>query len=98
MERSQRDIDRFEPALALARTLDPGIVERRRANYRILLDILSSAVPAPFVSLPDGACPFAFPIQMKEAAWVVASLERRGVKALLLWKNPHPSLPAHDVP
>jgi dTDP-4-amino-4,6-dideoxygalactose transaminase len=88
----------FATAWLLARTLEPGIAERRRANYRILLDILSSAVPAPFVSLPDGACPFAFPIQTEEAARVVASLERMGVKALLLWKNAHPSLPADDFP
>jgi dTDP-4-amino-4,6-dideoxygalactose transaminase len=88
----------FATSWLLARTLDPGIAERRRANYRILLDILSSVVPAPFVSLPDGACPFAFPIQTEESARVVASLKRRGVRALLLWKNPHPSLPADDFP
>lgn len=76
----------------LTRLLDAGIAERRRDNYRFLLDSLGPAVPFPFASLPNGACPFAFPIKAKDGARVAASLERRGVKALLLWKNPHPSL------
>lgn len=76
----------------LTRMLDAGIAERRRDNYRFLLDTLSQAVPFPFSSLPNGACPFAFPIKAKDAARLAASLQRRGVKAILLWKNPHPSL------
>ncbi len=76
----------------LMRVLDAGIAERRRDNYRFLLDTLGPVVPFPFASLPDGACPFAFPIKAKDAARLAASLERRGVKALRLWKNPHPSL------
>jgi len=76
----------------LTRVLDGGIAERRRDNYRFLLDMLSPAVPLPFLSLPNGASPFAFPIKAKDGARLAGALERRGVKALLLWKNPHSSL------
>jgi dTDP-4-amino-4,6-dideoxygalactose transaminase len=82
----------------LARVLDAGIAERRRDNYRFLLDTLGPAVPFPFASLPNGASPFAFPIKAKDAARLATSLEMRGVKALLLWKNPHPSLRESEFP
>jgi dTDP-4-amino-4,6-dideoxygalactose transaminase len=82
----------------LTRVLSARIVDRRRDNYGFLLDALSGAVPSPFSSLANGACPFAFPIEAKDAGRVAASLERLGVKALLLWKNPHPSLTESDFP
>lgn len=91
-----------QPSLAaswlLPRILDPTIAERRRNNYRFLLDQLSPMVPGPFRQLPDGACPFAFPIETTEATRMAERLQARGVKALLLWKHPHPSLDVPDFP
>ena len=82
----------------LPRILDTTIAGRRRENYRSLLDMLSAVVPAPFAQLPDGACPFAFPIETNVGANLVENLEARGVKALLFWKYPHPSLQVNDFP
>ncbi|HEV2075181.1 MAG TPA: aminotransferase class V-fold PLP-dependent enzyme, partial [Thermoleophilaceae bacterium] len=47
----------------LLRRLEPaGAPERRRQNYRFLLDRLGGLVPPPFADLPGGASPFAFPV------------------------------------
>ncbi|MDH3307392.1 MAG: aminotransferase class V-fold PLP-dependent enzyme [Acidimicrobiia bacterium] len=82
----------------LPRLADPTIPERRRANYRFLLDEIGSHVPVGFSELPDGASPFAFPIQSADGEALADQLIGHGVKALLLWKNPHPSLPIEEFP
>ena len=82
----------------LPRVIDPRIPERRRENYRFLLDRLRHLVPDAFSSLPDGACPFAFPIESDGSDALVGRLETHGLKALLLWKYPHPSLCVEDFP
>ena len=82
----------------LPRMLDDDIVRRRRENYRFLLGALGTLVPAPFATLPDGACPFAFPVESDDGSRFVDELEGHGVKAVLLWKHPHPSLPADGFP
>jgi dTDP-4-amino-4,6-dideoxygalactose transaminase len=82
----------------LPRILENTIADRRRDNYRFLLEELSAVVPAPFVQLPDGACPFAFPIETNGEANLIEHLERRGVKALLFWSFPHPSLEVDGFP
>jgi dTDP-4-amino-4,6-dideoxygalactose transaminase len=82
----------------LPRILDPAIPERRRENYRVLLDELGEIVPAPFASLPDGASPFAFPVETREGEDLVRQLEAQGVRAMQLWKYPHPSLEVPGFP
>jgi dTDP-4-amino-4,6-dideoxygalactose transaminase len=82
----------------LPRLLDEDIAERRRENYRFLLGALGTVVSEPFASLPDGASPFAFPITSEDKDRFVEDLEKRGVKAVLLWKHPHPSLPVDEFP
>lgn len=76
----------------LRRISDPAAAERRRENYRLLLSHLSELVPAPFGDLPDGASPFAFPIQVDGKGRILAGLRERGINALDLWSVPHPSL------
>jgi dTDP-4-amino-4,6-dideoxygalactose transaminase len=82
----------------LYRIVDPETAERRRENYRFLLHHLGHMVPAPFASLPPGACPFAFPIEVDGARAFLQRLRRHGIVGLLFWINPHPSLPVADYP
>jgi dTDP-4-amino-4,6-dideoxygalactose transaminase len=82
----------------LPRMVDPAIAEKRRRNYRFLFDRLGRVSPQPFSSLPDGASPFAFPIEREDAREFVERLEARGVKAILLWRFPHPSLRVQEFP
>lgn len=82
----------------LPRILDAKIAERRRDNYRFLLDMLGDLVPPPLVDLPHGACPFAFPIGSDIGPRLVDDLETWGVKALLFWRYPHPSLDVDRFP
>lgn len=82
----------------LPKILDESTAERRRENYRYLLKHLSDMVPYPFALLPEGASPFAFPVEVKDPREFLARLRRRGVVGLLFWLNPHPSLPVADFP
>lgn len=80
----------------LPKLLDEQTAERRRENYRFLLRHLSHLVPKPFDTLPEGACPFAFPIEVPDAKTFQKKIHRKGVMGLLFWLNPHPSLPVQD--
>lgn len=82
----------------LPRAIDGTIAQGRRDNYRVLLSHLRLLVPDAFASVPDGASPFAFPIQSDQGDGFLEALEARGVKAVLLWKHPHPSLPVDRFP
>ena len=82
----------------LPRILDEQTAERRRENYRFLLRHLSHLVPKPFNTLPEGACPFAFPIEVPDARTFQKKIHHKGVMGLLFWLNPHPSLPVHSFP
>lgn len=82
----------------LPKILDETTAERRRQNYKFLLKHISDMVPAPFASVPDGASPFAFPVEVHEPRSFLLQLRKRGVVGLLFWLNPHPSLPVEDFP
>jgi dTDP-4-amino-4,6-dideoxygalactose transaminase len=88
----------FFTARLFPKAFDTSISDRRRSNYRFLLERLGHRVPVPFAPLPDGACPFAFPIEADEPGRAVSDLEARGVMALQLWKHPHPALAVADFP
>lgn len=70
----------------------------RAANYRFLLKRLESFVPEDFAHLPEGASPFAFPIQSDLKAELLNRLSRHGIAAIDFWSVPHPCLPAEDFP
>jgi dTDP-4-amino-4,6-dideoxygalactose transaminase len=91
------------PPSAMTMRLLPKLVnkttaEQRRENYTFLLTHLRHLVPRPFVELPEGACPFAFPVEVTNADEVLGQLRRYGVVGILFWRNPHPSLPVMDFP
>jgi hypothetical protein len=95
--------DPFSPPLALTTKLLPKLIDkttaaRRRENYQFLLDHHRHLVPPPFVTLPQGASPFAFPIESDDADAVLKKLRRYGIDGLLFWRNAHPSLPANKFP
>jgi dTDP-4-amino-4,6-dideoxygalactose transaminase len=81
----------------IPRVADPAVAERRRANYRVLLEELPDLVAAPFRTLPEGACPLVFPVDVPAPAFV-ERLDRFGVAGGPLWPNPHPSLPVDRFP
>jgi dTDP-4-amino-4,6-dideoxygalactose transaminase len=100
------DFDLGDPRAACARTTPAllkragarAALERRRANYQVLLQAFGDHVPPPFHELPTGASPLYLPIQADDKAGVIARLAQHGVRGLDLWLIPHPTLPVEDFP
>lgn len=82
----------------LPRLDGPGAAERRRGNYRFLLDALGERVPEPFARLPEGASPFGLPLTAARKEGELDRLERHGISALDFWSAPHPALPVARFP
>jgi dTDP-4-amino-4,6-dideoxygalactose transaminase/CelD/BcsL family acetyltransferase involved in cellulose biosynthesis len=82
----------------LPRLADGQVAAGRRANYQFLLDELGEYVPPPFVELPPGACPFAFPVETDRKDELLARLAARGVEPLDFWSVAHPALPPTGFP
>jgi len=82
----------------LRRLYSPQAVARRRANFEWLRDRLAERVPAPFVDLPAGISPAAFPVLAADRSSLRASLAHHGIEAVELWSHPHPSLPVDRFP
>ncbi|WP_276499745.1 DegT/DnrJ/EryC1/StrS family aminotransferase [Pontibacter litorisediminis] len=82
----------------LPKIVSEGTAQIRRDNYNFLLEHLHDLVPRPFSLLPEGACPFAFPIEVGDAKLFLSKLRQKGVLGLLFWINPHPSLPVEEFP
>lgn len=79
---------------ALARRASPERVrDRRRRNYRLLLDAgLGELAPEPYRSLPAGTAPLYFPARARDRDAATAGLLERGVRALEVWPVAHPLL------
>jgi dTDP-4-amino-4,6-dideoxygalactose transaminase len=82
----------------LPRLLGADPLRRRRANYRVLLSELAERVLEPFARLPEGASPFAFPVEADDKAPLLARLKKHGISPLDFWAFPHPALPAERFP
>jgi len=83
----------------LRRVAHPAAQAARATNYAFLLEQLERFVPQPFAHLPEGASPFAFPIQSDKKEKLLDDLARHGIVAFAnLWSVPHPCLPAADFP
>lgn len=82
----------------LPKVLDKEAAARRRENYNFLLRHLGNWVPGPFATLPEGACPFAFPMKLSNPRPFLKEIRSKGVLGILFWLNPHPSLPVNDFP
>lgn len=78
----------------LAHMAHEGAAEQRRARYRLLLEELGDRVPSPFDDLPEGASPFALPIQVEHKDRVLERVREGGVAGLNLWSAPHPLVAA----
>jgi CelD/BcsL family acetyltransferase involved in cellulose biosynthesis len=76
----------------MPRVVDEGAAARRRANYLMLLDELADLVPPPFNRLPEGASPFAFPVETNAKSDLLERLARRGVRGYEPWSAPHPAV------
>jgi dTDP-4-amino-4,6-dideoxygalactose transaminase len=85
-------------SLLLRRVVDPSAPERRRRNYAHLLERLRDHAPAAFRTLPDGASPFAFPIEAGDPRSLARALEAGGIDSGRLWPSWHPSLPVESFP
>jgi dTDP-4-amino-4,6-dideoxygalactose transaminase len=70
----------------------------RRANYQMLLELLAEHVPPPFAQLPQGASPFAFPIETDQKVALRERLAADGITALNFWSVAHPLLPTECFP
>ena len=84
--------------LLLARATNPAAQATRAANYTYLLKQLERFVPESFAPLPEGASPFAFPIQSDGKEEVLSRLARHGIAAVNFWSVPHPCLPVARFP
>jgi dTDP-4-amino-4,6-dideoxygalactose transaminase len=85
-------------AYLLPRIAGDWVARRRRSNYRRLLRDLGRHVASPFDQLPDGACPWFFPVEADDKAGLLRDLAARGVSGMDVWSVPHPSLPAERFP
>jgi CelD/BcsL family acetyltransferase involved in cellulose biosynthesis len=82
----------------LPRMADSDAATRRRANYRMLLEELGHLVPPAFAHVPDGACPFMFPVETNARTKFLGRLAARGVRGLDLWPIPHPLVAQGEFP
>ncbi len=73
-----------------------SVVKRRRDNYRYLLKSLSGieGIATPFMTLPEGSAPWAFPVIVNDADNICASMRRMGTGA---GRWPGPELPENIV-
>ena len=96
--RDPQDAPWAHTRFVLRRVVDPGAAERRRENYRLLLEGLRDLALRPYDALPAGAAPFVFPIVAPDKAALLERLRAVGVFALDLWSVPHPSLAVDEFP
>lgn len=82
----------------LARATRQPAQAMRAANYAFLLKHLKRFVPEHFASLPEGASPFAFPIQWDRKEALLRGLAKHGIVAENFWSVPHPCLPTQAFP
>lgn len=82
----------------LPRAYEADAAERRRGNYRYLLERLGDLVPPPFEVLPEGAAPFAFPVGVGEKDAVLRRLSSVNIDAQNFWAIPHPALQTDRFP
>lgn len=74
------------------------IFERRRRNFEHLLTRLQGNAELVFHELPEGTCPLAFPIVVKNKCEVVRRLVERGVEATTFWLHHANGLKHGDFP
>lgn len=75
-----------------------AIKERRRANFRFLLERLSDdhRCTLPIRSLPEGVCPLLFPVIVPERDRIYRQLKSKGLSGYDWWGDFHPAVPWDD--
>jgi len=85
----------------MLRTFDAcKIVNRRRANFRKYLNLLSNikGVDALYKELPEGVCPLYFPIIVDKRRRVCQELNALSIDAVAWWSGYHRHLPWSKYP
>ncbi len=74
------------------------IIDRRRANFLQLHELLDGTACRPLKGLPDGACPLFYPVIVENKFAFRDELFRLGIGSVNLWSRSHPACPdAADV-
>jgi perosamine synthetase len=76
------------------------IARRRRQNYALLAEQLNGVSGADplYPTLPNGACPLAFPLVVEEPEGLLRELQSGGIGADHFWNEFHPAFPADEFP
>jgi dTDP-4-amino-4,6-dideoxygalactose transaminase len=86
-------------SLRIVRSLDlPGIVERRRRNYQVLLECLCELAPPLLPGLPPGVCPLFYPLVTPDKDGLRARLAMRQIEAVNFWRHFHPACDRREFP
>jgi dTDP-4-amino-4,6-dideoxygalactose transaminase len=80
----------------LPRATFSSVRDARAANYAFFLERLERFVPKQFAHPPEGASPFAFPIQSDRKKQLLERLRRNGIVASDFWGSAHPLVPMAD--
>jgi dTDP-4-amino-4,6-dideoxygalactose transaminase len=78
--------------------VDERAPARRRAHFAHLAERLDHLRSPTFATLPDGASPLAFPIEVGDKRAVVDRLAREGIVDTRMWMVAHPALDAAAYP
>jgi len=86
-------------ALSVAMRQDPDrIIARRRRNYLIAGQHLTSFSPPLFESLLPGICPLFYPLWVDDKAAILARLRAKGIQAVDFWGQAHPDCAPEEFP
>ena len=82
----------------LSRTNREEVVTRRRENFLYLLGQLGShkSMSPLFKALPDGVCPYFFPLIVRERDKVYQQMNECGIEVFRFWWWKHPLVPEEE--
>lgn len=82
----------------LSRTNNVGVVTRRRENFLYLLEQLASheSMYPLFNALPEGVCPYFFPLIVRERDKVYQQMNECGIEVFRFWWWKHPLVPEEE--
>lgn len=77
-----------------------AVIRRRSENFKRLAVTLRSCrtVRLMFDELPEGVCPWMFPIRVGNPSSLIAHLQSGGMEVAPFWNERHPAFPAHLFP
>lgn len=86
--------------ILIGRTDHEQVVRRRRENFLFLLNRLRHCERLGLIltDLPDGVCPWFFPVVVTDPSSLIDHLDRGGIYARTLWEDFHPCFPRNEFP